>query len=196
MVLKNSNAAPNGRCHAKSKRSGCQCRKWPMRGKTVCHIHGGKAWRPPGLGHRSGVVQRHLAGELARVRSDSRMLDLEQDVAWVHVMRERGGDLLAEAEVKRLAALDAGNNAKHGEALRQCAALQTHIARFSDRLSAIKERRHRILHGERMTISLATVDQVLREVERVISEWVGADKRDGAIAALVERLRHIPMRSA
>jgi len=30
-------------CTAKSKRSKQRCRKWAMRGKTVCHIHGGKS---------------------------------------------------------------------------------------------------------------------------------------------------------
>lgn len=28
-------------CTAKSKRSGKQCLKWAMRGKTTCHMHGG-----------------------------------------------------------------------------------------------------------------------------------------------------------
>lgn len=30
-------------CKAKSKRSKKRCLKWAMRGKEVCHIHGGKS---------------------------------------------------------------------------------------------------------------------------------------------------------
>ena len=36
-----AHAAP--RCAAKSKRSGLQCQAPAMRGKRVCHIHGGKS---------------------------------------------------------------------------------------------------------------------------------------------------------
>ena len=33
-------------CTAKSKRSGKQCLKWAMRGRTTCHMHGGTAKGP------------------------------------------------------------------------------------------------------------------------------------------------------
>lgn len=33
-------------CTAKSKRSGNQCLKWAVRGRTTCHMHGGTAKGP------------------------------------------------------------------------------------------------------------------------------------------------------
>ena len=33
-------------CTAKSKRSKKQCLKWAVRGKTTCHMHGGKSKGP------------------------------------------------------------------------------------------------------------------------------------------------------
>ena len=33
-------------CTAKSKRSGKQCLKWAVRGRTTCHMHGGTAKGP------------------------------------------------------------------------------------------------------------------------------------------------------
>jgi hypothetical protein len=40
-LMDKAHAAP--RCSAKSKRSGLQCQAPAMRGKRVCHIHGGKS---------------------------------------------------------------------------------------------------------------------------------------------------------
>ena len=31
------------RCQAKSKRSGKRCKRWAIKGKTVCSMHGGKS---------------------------------------------------------------------------------------------------------------------------------------------------------
>ncbi len=33
-------------CTAKSKRSGKQCLKWAVRGRTACHMHGGSSTGP------------------------------------------------------------------------------------------------------------------------------------------------------
>lgn len=33
-------------CTAKSKRSGSQCLKWAIRGRTTCHMHGGTSKGP------------------------------------------------------------------------------------------------------------------------------------------------------
>jgi len=33
-------------CRAKSKRSGNQCLKWAVRGRTTCHMHGGTSKGP------------------------------------------------------------------------------------------------------------------------------------------------------
>lgn len=33
-------------CTAKSKRSGNQCLKWAVRGRTTCHMHGGTSKGP------------------------------------------------------------------------------------------------------------------------------------------------------
>ena len=35
-----------GKCTAKSKRSKKQCQKWAVRGRSTCHMHGGKSKGP------------------------------------------------------------------------------------------------------------------------------------------------------
>lgn len=55
------------------------------------------------------------------------------------------------------------------------------------------ERRHRILHGQRMAISLDTLDHIVRVIHGMLHEFVPADKRDAAIKFIAERLRGIPM---
>lgn len=51
-------------CTAKSKRSGNQCLKWAVRGRTTCHMHGGRSKGPTtklGKEHSRNAAFRHGA---------------------------------------------------------------------------------------------------------------------------------------
>lgn len=73
-------------CAAKSKRSGEQCKKDAIPGRSVCHIHGGKSLG--GLASptfKEGRYSKYLPAQLAtrynEARSDPDILSLNEDVA-------------------------------------------------------------------------------------------------------------------
>jgi hypothetical protein len=49
-----------GRCTAKSKRSGNQCKNWAIRKKTKCRFHGGKSTGPRTKTGKEKSRQAHL----------------------------------------------------------------------------------------------------------------------------------------
>ena len=57
------------RCHAKSKRSGLQCKGPAVRGKSVCRMHGAAGGAPKGAAHG---MYRH--GRRTREAEASRLL--------------------------------------------------------------------------------------------------------------------------
>lgn len=75
-------------CKAKSKRSGEQCRRKAMIGKTVCYMHGGNS-----LGgiasptFKTGRYSRYIPAQLAdryqEAQNDSDLLSLNDDVALI-----------------------------------------------------------------------------------------------------------------
>ena len=81
------------RCQAKSKRSGEQCRKPAMRGKTVCRTHGGASMGPKTQqgrercaqaktihGWETRVIRRKRAEKLRELRQ------LERDMKAIGLM--------------------------------------------------------------------------------------------------------------
>ncbi len=80
--LRNLRGAP--RCTAKSKRSQKGCLAPAMRGRSVCHIHGGKGGAPKGErngSYKSGLhtneivgLKREIAGILRAARHHMRSL--------------------------------------------------------------------------------------------------------------------------
>jgi hypothetical protein len=78
-------------CTARSKRSGEQCRKHAMRGRTVCLAHGGKTPRGAASPHfRTGRYSRSLPGHLVaayeRALHDPMLLSLRDEVALIDTM--------------------------------------------------------------------------------------------------------------
>jgi len=77
------------RCSAKSKRSGKQCKKDAVKGREVCHIHGGKSLAGPESGRwvdgSSSKFRAIFTGDsLAHyeaAREDDRYLELREDLA-------------------------------------------------------------------------------------------------------------------
>ena len=73
-------------CCARSKRSGKQCRKHAMRGRTVCLAHGGKTPRGVASPHfKTGRYSRSLSGQLLNAyeiaQQDPQLLSLREDIA-------------------------------------------------------------------------------------------------------------------
>ena len=73
-------------CTAKSKRSGRQCRKSAMKGRTVCLAHGGRT--PRGVaspnfktGRYSRSLPGHLVADYERAINDPTLLSLRDDIA-------------------------------------------------------------------------------------------------------------------
>jgi hypothetical protein len=77
---------PERQCRATSKRSGAQCAKWAMRGKDVCHIHGGKTPRGVASPHAkhlrfSKSVPSRLSTSYHEVMADHKKLELDNELA-------------------------------------------------------------------------------------------------------------------
>lgn len=75
-------------CKAKSKRSGQQCQRHAMIGKTVCHMHGGKTrggMASPVLKHGrySKFLPTHLMERYQESLNDSDLLSLREEIALI-----------------------------------------------------------------------------------------------------------------
>src|SRR5579863_9488305 len=75
-------------CAAHSKRSGSRCRKWAMRGHTVCRNHG--ALSPRGVaspafktGRYSRSLPARLVGRYQEAVADPELLSLRDDLALI-----------------------------------------------------------------------------------------------------------------
>jgi hypothetical protein len=72
-------------CAAKSKRSQLQCGKAAMRGKKVCHIHGGKS---TGAKSEAGKQRSRKANWIHGNRSAAAMLKASKDAARVRELAD------------------------------------------------------------------------------------------------------------
>lgn len=87
------------KCRAKSKRSGVKCKNWAMRGKDLCHIHGGKSLSGSSLpqfkhGRYSKSLPEKLAARYEEAQKDPELLSLRDDVALIDA---RLSELLGKA---------------------------------------------------------------------------------------------------
>ena len=87
-----------GQCTAKSKRSGERCKNNAMKGKTVCHIHGGKSLSGPAspsfkTGRYSKFLPSRLADRYQEARTDDELLSLREEIA---LLDARMADLLGQ----------------------------------------------------------------------------------------------------
>ena len=99
-------------CTATSKRSGNQCRKPAMRGRTVCLAHGGRT--PRGVasphfktGRHSRSLPGHLVADYERALNDPKLLSLRDEIALneamlVTVLHQLGDDPNQPARDRRL----------------------------------------------------------------------------------------------
>lgn len=99
-------------CTATSKRSGNQCRKPAMKGRTVCLAHGGRT--PRGVasphfktGRHSRSLPGHLVADYERALNDPKLLSLRDEIALneamlVTVLHQLGDDPNQPARDRRL----------------------------------------------------------------------------------------------
>jgi len=99
-------------CTATSKRSGKQCRKPAMKGRTVCLAHGGRTPRGVASPHfKTGRYSRSLPGHLVadyeRALNDPRLLSLRGEIAvneamLVTMLQQLGDDPNQPARDRRI----------------------------------------------------------------------------------------------
>jgi hypothetical protein len=87
-------------CSARSKRTGQQCQRQAMEGRTVCYHHGGKT--PVGLAapnYQTGRYSRYLPARLLEryheAASDPQLLELQAEIALIDA---RLGELLGRVD--------------------------------------------------------------------------------------------------
>ena len=95
----NSHGESKARCTAHS-RSGEPCKHYPVRGRTVCYMHGGAIPRGPALpqwkhGRHSKLLPSRMLGDYRRALNDPDLLAMRADVALVEA---RLADLLKRVD--------------------------------------------------------------------------------------------------
>ena len=77
------------RCQAKSKRSGLQCRKATMRGKSVCRAHGGASTGPKTeQGRKRCAKVNYVHGRETRAKRQIRADKFREMKAWMRLLDE------------------------------------------------------------------------------------------------------------
>lgn len=152
------------RCHAMSKQSREQCKRWATPGKEVCVMHGSKSLMGPANGnYRNGRYSKslplHLATRYEEARANPRLLSLMDDMA-----------LLEARLTELLAALDAGETGPGWQALEGA------LTAFR---SAMGRR-----DGVGMDAALTTMEQLVAQGRGVERIW------EGILGVLAER-RHV-----
>lgn len=67
------------RCQARSKRSGQQCSKASMKGKTVCRTHGGASTGPrSAVGRQRCAAAKTIHGRETRIKRQARTVKLRE----------------------------------------------------------------------------------------------------------------------
>ena len=97
----------NQQCTAKSKRSGKQCNNYPMNGKNVCRMHGGKSTGPP-KDNQNALIHGAYSSLLSNIEQqviieEQQALDnLDGDITKNAVMMHRGFILAKTPEFQEL----------------------------------------------------------------------------------------------
>lgn len=157
-------------CTATSKRSGKQCRKHAMRGRTVCLAHGGRTPRGAASPHfKTGRYSRSLPGHLVaayeQALHDPTLMSLRDEIALVDAMIEETLSQITEdmpwAKERRLFA---------------------QVRRLIEQRRKLVESevRHIVLAREVMTVDEALA--LVRAMIMIVSHYVPDPKARAAIA--------------
>jgi len=77
------------RCQANSKRSGLQCRKAAMRGKSVCRAHGGASTGPKTeQGRKRCAEANYVHGWETRNKRQIRATKFREMKSWIRLLNE------------------------------------------------------------------------------------------------------------
>lgn len=141
------------RCSAHKRDNSAQCRKWPIKGLTVCRLHGGASLRARRVAadYKTEQASRKALGKLSITPVANPLLELQklagEAVAWKSVIADK------VAELDRLRYSTDGGEAIRGEvllferAMDRCSTVLGMIARLNidERLAAISEAQHRMI---------------------------------------------------
>jgi hypothetical protein len=147
-------------CAAKSKRTGDRCNGKAVAGSDKCRMHGGKgSGRPPVHGRYSKAFARHpeLLAAYETMRDDPALEETKNEIAL-------------------LRALLAQYVEKFGSSLLRPDALSVVQGLAGDITKAV-ERRHKIEHGEKVTITVKDYEAFLARTVALTEEFFGAHPR-------------------
>lgn len=157
-------------CTARSQRSGERCRGWAVPGKTVCYQHGGAPGigRPVVHGRYSQAFQRSpaLQALYEAMRDDPKLAETANEIAVLRALLHRYLDQYGES--------------LHPEALRI-------VQDFAEGITRAVERRHKMEHGDQLTITVHDWQAFVAGALTVIREVYGGD--DERYVRVAERLR-------
>lgn len=179
------------RCGAKTK-NGKPCRKYAIRGRKRCQLHGsGSANRPAGRPETHGMyserAKRNLQEAIEEYKGDPDLESLDRELAYLKL---RFAAMIAPAA-----------SAEDDDALTvsTIGGPKDVAAEFCAHIAKLAEKRHRILHGDKYTLTVSHLEPVLRAVDEVLDEFIGDEAaRERARDQLQERFARIllPITSA
>ena len=147
--------------------NGEQCRRYAMKGKRTCYLHGGKAGMPPVHGRYSHSLPADLRERYEYFKSDPEILSLKPDVALARTFMERFMGGWEPGQVI---------SAETGSELRQ----------WGETISRIAERCHKILYGERYSITVQGLQAFVAQVADVVGRCI---EESGIEREAADRLR-------
>ncbi len=156
-------------CQAKSKRTGEQCKAHAVTGFRHCRMHGGVAnnGRPPTHGRYSKALEKHpdILALYEEAKADPNLTETLNEIA---LMRAKLQHFL-----QRWAPVD------NPEILNT-------VKEYTDAISKLVERREKILHGERVTLTVEHTQAFVARVLDLVGQIYGSD--DERYATLLTRL--------
>lgn len=185
------------RCRAKSKRTGQQCRAWPVGGFAVCRVHGaghprkGKpGGRPPGHGLYSAKVAADLQGAMDGLRQDPHLTDGFMDIARIRALTVRAQDLLREEERAYLALEEQAEGGAGQGGAEALAKARNRLLTWYERLAALAaatlagiERYYGAIERKGGGVSAAAVDASLMALLKILHQRVPDEALREAIFA-------------
>ncbi|MDO8673060.1 MAG: hypothetical protein Q7O66_16755 [Dehalococcoidia bacterium] len=146
------------RCHAKAHRTGEQCRRAAMHGKTVCSTHGGLAGRPIIHGRYSKSLEKHpdVLAYYEIAKTDPQLGETLNEIAFLRAKLQHW-----------LESFGGGKDQFSMQVIREYAESITHLV----------ERRHKMLYGEQVTLTTKQFDVLATRVLEVVREIYGEDDR-------------------
>lgn len=150
------------------RRDGERCTQQAMHGRTVCRMHGGKAGRPPIHGRYAKSLDRYpeLRRAYDEACGDPQLMEIQSEVA------------LLRANLQQY--LDKYAGVAHPKTMQI-------IADYGEAITRLVERRHKMLHGERVTITMRDLETYAARLMEIVRQVYGDDERYAKCVELLSR---------